>query len=54
MDVDLNCGAGSFAKLRCRKIITYEIISGFAALFSRSPAQEIVYLGFMTDYAQLE
>jgi hypothetical protein len=63
MGIDLKCGAGSFAdaftvawseKLCCRKSTTYVIVSGFAALFSRSPAQEMIYSGFMTDHTPLE
>ncbi len=63
MGIDLKCAAGSFVdaltvawseKLCCRKSTTYVIISGFAALFSRSQAQEMNYSGFMTDFTQLE
>ena len=40
--------------MKFRKFTTCVIVSGFAALFSTSQAQDMSFSGFMTDYTQLE
>ncbi len=40
--------------MKFRKFTTCVIVVGFAALFSTTQAQEMIYSGFMTDYTQLE